>query len=213
MKESRETMTESRVIAISRAIGSGGEEIGRMVAKELGLRYADEEIIVQVAEKAGVSPETVAKAESTPALIERILDAMARTPPVTETMAIPPILEEPPVVYEGLIEQVVRETAAGGDVVIVGHGASMPLAGTPGLLRVLVTAPGPVRAARLARAQGMDDGKAQKAVKHSDGQRRSYLKRFYGVGDESPERYDIVVNTETMTLEAAARAIIAALAG
>jgi hypothetical protein len=41
-----------RVICISRSLGAGGEEIGRTVAKELGLRYADEEIITTAAEKA-----------------------------------------------------------------------------------------------------------------------------------------------------------------
>lgn len=206
-------MTHQRVIAISRALGAGGEEIGRMVAKDLGLRYADEEIIVAAAEKAGVSPEAIAKAESTGGLIERILEGMARTPPVTEGFAVPPIVEDPSSAYETLIEQVVRETAAAGEVVIVGHGASIPLAGTPGLLRVLITAPVASRSARLARAQGMDEGKAQKAIKHSDGQRRAYLKRFYGVGEESPDHYDIVLNTETVTLEGAARAIIAASTG
>jgi cytidylate kinase len=138
---------------------------------------------------------------------------MARTPPVTESMAIPPVLEEPAEALEGLIEQVVRETAAEGNVVIVGHGASIALAGTSGLLRVLVTAPAEARAERLARAQGMDAGKAQKAVKHSDGQRRAYLKRFYGVGEESPDHYDVVLNTDTVTLEGAARAIVAASTG
>jgi len=206
-------MTHQRVIAISRAIGAGGEEIGRMVAKQLGLRYADEEIIVAAAEKAGVSPEAVARAESTGSLIERILDGMARTPPVTEAMAIAPVIEEPASAYENLIEQVVRETAEGGNVVIVGHGASIPLAGTPGLLRVLITAPVSSRTTRLARAQGMDEGKAQKAIKHSDGQRRSYLKRFYGIGEESPDHYDVVLNTESVTLEGAARAIVAASTG
>jgi len=206
-------MTHQRVIAISRAIGAGGEEIGRMVAKQLGLRYADEEIIVAAAEKAGVSPEAVARAESTGSLIERILDGMARTPPVTEAMAIAPVIEEPASAYENLIEQVVRETAEGGNVVIVGHGASIPLAGTPGLLRVLITAPVSSRTTRLARAQGMDEGKAQKAIKHSDGQRRSYLKRFYGISEESPDHYDVVLNTESVTLEGAARAIVAASTG
>jgi cytidylate kinase len=184
-----------------------------MVAKELGLRYADEEIIVAAAEKAGVDPEAIAKAETTGGLIARILEGMARTPPVTEAMSIPPVIEEPADAYENLIEQVVRETAEAGNVVIVGHGASIPLAGTPGLLRVLITAPVPSRATRLARAQGMDEGKAQKAIKHSDGQRRSYLKRFYGIGEESPDHYDVVLNTESVTLEGAARAIVAASTG
>lgn len=38
------TETQRGVIAISRAFGAGGEEIGRMVAAQLGLRYADDEV-------------------------------------------------------------------------------------------------------------------------------------------------------------------------
>ncbi len=203
-------MKQQRVIAISRALGAGGEEIGRMVAAKMGLRYADEEIIVKAAEKAGVSPETIAKAESAPGLLDRILDSLAKTPMMAETMSLPPVVQEMPVAYEALIEQVVRETAAQGNVVIVGHGASIPLAGTSGLLRVLVTAPAEVRVSRLAQAQGTDVGKARKVISHSDGQRRAYLRRFYGVGEERADRYDLVVNTETMTLDAAARTIVSA---
>jgi cytidylate kinase len=204
------TETQRRVIAISRAIGAGGEEIGRMVAAQLGLRYADQEIIVKAAEKAGVSPETVAKAESSPGLVERILESLGNVPFTGETMAFSPVMVEAPVAYTGLIEQVLREAAAQGDVVIVGHGASIPLAGTNGLLRVLVTAPADTRMLRLAGAEGMDAGKARKAVKHSDDERRSYLRRFYDVDEERPDRYDLVVSTETMTFEAAARTIVSA---
>ncbi len=204
------TETQRRVIAISRAIGAGGEEIGRMVATQMGMRYADQEIIVKAAEKAGVSPETVAKAESSPGFIERILESLGRMPPTGESMVLSPVMIEAPVAYTDLIEHVVRETAAQGDVVIVGHGASIPLAGTSGLLRVLVTAPNETRIARLAEAEGMDAGKARKAVRHSDDERRSYLRRFYGVGEERPDRYDLVVSTECLPYEAAARTIVAA---
>jgi cytidylate kinase len=205
------TETQRRVIAISRAIGAGGEEIGRMVAAQLGLRYADNEVIAKAAEKAGVSPETVAKAESSPGLIERIVESLGKMPFTGETMAFsPPVLVEPPVAYTGLIEEVLREAAAQGDVVIVGHGASIPLAGTSGLLRVLVTAPAATRISRLAEVEGMDAGKARKAVKHSDDERRSYLRRFYNVDEERPDLYDLVVSTESVTYEAAARTIVAA---
>ena len=204
------TETQRRVIAISRAIGAGGEEIGRMVAAQMGLRYADQEIVVKAAEKAGVSPETVAKAESSPGLVERILESLGKMQFTGETMAFTPVLVEAPVAYTGLIEQVLREAAAQGDVVIVGHAASIPLAGTSGLLRVLVTAPAATRISRLAEAQGMDAGKAGKAVRHSDDERRSYLRRFYSVDEERPDRYDLVVSTECLSFEAAARTIIAA---
>jgi cytidylate kinase len=198
------------VIAISRAIGAGGEEIGRMVASQMGLRYADNEVIAKAAEKAGVSSETVAKAESSPGLVERILESLGKVPFTGETMAFTPVLVEEPVAYTGLIEQVLREAAAHGDVVIVGHGASIPLAGTSGLLRVLVTAPAATRISRLAEGEGMDAGKAGKAVRHSDDERRGYLRRFYNVDEERPDRYDLVVNTECLTYNDAARTIVTA---
>jgi cytidylate kinase len=203
-------MKQQRVIAISRALGAGGEEIGRIVAAKMGLRYADEEIIVKAAEKAGVSPQTVAKAESAPGLVSRILESLGKTPIMVDTVVMAPMAQETPAAYEPLIEQVVRETAAQGNVVIVGHGASIPLAGTSGLLRVLVTAPEEVRVKRLAQAQATDIGKARKVISHSDGQRRAYLRRFYDIDEERADRYDLVINTETMTFDDAARIIVSA---
>jgi cytidylate kinase len=202
--------TRRRVIAISRALGAGGEEVGRIVATQLGLRYADEEIIVKAAEKVGVSPGTITKAESTPGLIERIMESLGKMPMTGEALAFSPPVAEAPVVFTGLIEQVLRETAGQGDVVIVGHAASIPLAGTSGLLRVLVTAPADTRVSRLAQTKGMDEGKARKAIKRSDDERRSYLRRFYDVDEERPDHYDLVVNTECLPYEAAAHTIIAA---
>jgi hypothetical protein len=181
-----------------------------MVAAQLGLRYADNEVITKAAEKAGVSPETVAKAESSPGLVERILESLGKVPFTGEAMAFSPVLVEAPVAYTGLIEEVLRDAAAQGDVVIVGHAASIPLAGTSGLLRVLVTAPTDTRMSRLAGAKGMDASKARKAVKHSDDERRSYLRRFYSVDEERPDLYDLVVSTESVTYEAAAHTIVAA---
>jgi len=181
-----------------------------MVAAQLGLRYADNEVIARAAEKAGVSSETVAKAESSPGLVERILESLGKVPFTGETMAFTPVLVEAPVAYSGLIEQVLREAAAQGDVVIVGHAASIPLSGTSGLLRVLVMAPAETRVSRLAQAEGMVAGKARKALRHSDDERRSYLRRFYSVDEERPDHYDLVVSTESVTYEAAARTIVAA---
>jgi cytidylate kinase len=200
----------SRIISVSRSLGAGGEEVGRTVAKELGFRYADEEIIVEAAQKAGVSPETVAQAEHTPGLITRILESMARFPIDPESWSARAMLPPASPGYETLIVRVVQETAKEGDVVIVAHGASIPLAGTGGLLRVLVTGSPAARAERLGREAGMGEAQARKAVDESDRQRRGYLRRFYDLRQELPTHYDLVLNTDILTPPLAARLVVIA---
>ena len=48
-----------RIITISREFGSGGRFIGEEVAKKLGITYYDKDIIGQIAEQSGLSPEYI----------------------------------------------------------------------------------------------------------------------------------------------------------
>jgi cytidylate kinase len=199
---------DCKVISISRALAAGGEEIGRDVAARLGFRFVDDEIVSRAAEKAGVSPQTIEKVERMPPLIDRILRNMGSVP-VEHAAYIPAPSQHSPA-YETLIEQVIRQTAAQGDVVIVAHGASIPLAGTPGLLRVLITGSPESRTARLAASLGEPGRRAKKAIEHSDRERRDYLQRFYNIREEQPSHYDIVLNTDVLSFSTATEIVVAA---
>jgi cytidylate kinase len=107
---------------------------------------------------------------------------------------------------------VIKETAARGDVVIVAHAASQALAGRPGVLRVLVTAPDDVRARRLAEAEGVEARAGEKLVRESDAARAAYFKEFHGLSEESPTQYDLVVNTALLTVAETAQLVVAAAA-
>ena len=48
-----------RIITISREFGSGGRFIGEEIAKKLGIAYYDKNIIRQIEEKYGLSPEYI----------------------------------------------------------------------------------------------------------------------------------------------------------
>ena len=48
---------EKYVITIGRQYGSGGREIGRMVADTLGIKYYDKELLTEAAKSSGVSRE------------------------------------------------------------------------------------------------------------------------------------------------------------
>jgi cytidylate kinase len=199
-----------KVICISRQLAAGGEEVGRLVAQQLGFRYADGEIIVAAAEKAGVSPDTIAAAERPPGLIGRILESLGRTPVAYEGSAVPAEAHLMSPGYERLIEDVIREAAQEGNVVIVAHGASIPLAEAPGVLRVFVTASPNVRIERLVGEAGLDEAGARKAVEESDRQRREFLARFYQLREELPTHYDMVLNTDRMSPAAAAGLVVQA---
>lgn len=198
-----------RVVSISRSLAAGGEEVARLVANDLGFRLVDDEIITRAAEKAGVTPATIGKVERSPSLIERILKYMGTANVDPGFGAYVPPSVSTPESYEGLITSVIRETAAAGNVVILAHAASVPLAGTQGLLRVFVTGSRDARAARLA-ADGTEEANARKQVAESDEQRREYLQRFYDVSHESPAHYDLIINTDVITPATAAAIVTAA---
>ena len=48
-----------RIITISREFGSGGRFIGEEIAKKLGIAYYDKNIIYEIAETSGLSPEYI----------------------------------------------------------------------------------------------------------------------------------------------------------
>jgi cytidylate kinase len=200
-----------RVVCISHATGAGGEEVGRMVAETLGFPYVDDEIVAEAAASAGIGADEVAAEERRRSLVARLLDAMAWSGADAWTLGA-----GIPVVYgdeltsddlRALIRDAIRQTAERGDVVIVAHGASHHLGPGPGILRVLVTASADTRTARLAESHGLDDGDAARAVKESDAGRRDYLKRFYEIDEESPAHYDLVVNTDVLSIAQATRLI------
>ena len=197
-----------RVVCISHATGSGGEEVGRLVAARLGFLYVDDEIVARAAAKGGIGPDDVADEERRKSLVARVLEVMAlgsaelggsipaRTGEVLSSDDI-----------RALIREAIELAAAGGNAVIVAHAASHAVAHGAEALRVLVTASPTTRVARVGKALGLDEARAARAVKDSDAGRRDYLKRFYGVDEELPTHYDLVVSTDVLSIEQAAELV------
>ncbi len=202
------------VITVSRTLGAEGEELAGKLAEELGYRYVDTEVIRRAAEHAGVSETEIAAVEQHQRLLDRILNRLAAGaivagPPVEPLEFVASLTEH----YQKLIIEVVRETAAAGNVVLVAHGASVALGARPGVVRVLVTAPADLRAARVAAAEDIQLREAEKRVAESDAARAQFFKRFFKLDQELPTHYDLVINTESLGIEVAAQAIVAIARG
>jgi cytidylate kinase len=197
------------VICIAKIGGSQGEEVGRLVAERLGYRLVDEEIIARAAQKEGVSPEMLADVERRRSFLTRLLTELGRSGYGDLYMSTDLTVPTDDAL-RGRIREAITETAAEGSVVIVAHAASYALEGSGDVLRVFVTASPAVHAARLVPD---DDGKrGAKAVADDDAGRAQYLKRFYGVGQEQPADYDLVVSTDSLTAERVADLVVSAAA-
>jgi cytidylate kinase len=200
-----------KVVCISHATGAGGEEVGRLVAERLGFLYVDEEIVARAAAKGGLDASDVADEEQRKSFVARALQAFAQTGGEAWALgaAVPPRFPDD---WTGenvrsLIREVIEQTANRGSAVIVAHAASHAVARGRDALRVLVTGSPEVRARRLAQLGKLDDTRAARAVKESDAGRRDYLKRFYGLDEELPTQYDLVINTDVLPLARAAELV------
>ena len=88
-----------------------------------------------------------------------------------------------------------------------GYTASHAIGRSREALRVLVTASPDTRATRVCELKGLDETRARRVVKDEDSSRRDYLKRFYAVDQELPTHYDLVVNTDVLSVEQAAQLV------
>ena len=193
------------VVCISHESGAGGEEIGRLIAGRLGFLYVDEELIDRAAKLAGIDPEQVADEERRKPLLAGFLDYLeeGNSPAVIPRPARPEIPSE---AVRAFIRDAIREVAARGKVVIVAHAASYAVDIDRRPLRVLVIASRETRERRVAAAEGLEPTEASRLIKKLDAGRVDYLKRFYGVV-EHPISYDLVINTDSLSVEQAAALI------
>ena len=190
------------VICVSHATGAGGTDLGRLVAEKLGFRLVDEEIVTRAAENQNVTADDLADVERRKSLLSRILRevAIGAASGPAELFVTPYAVEPQPAKnsLRALIRQSINETADEGNVVIVSHAASYALVDRDNVLRVLVTASPETRVRRLADTNGLDEKQATKSIGAEDAGRADYLKRFYGVADELPTHYDLVINTDVI---------------
>jgi cytidylate kinase len=198
------------VICISGSDGSSAEEVAAAVGTALGFRVINEEITARAAAAAGVDRQAVEDVEQRKTARAKILDLLLSSSAASTGML--PLDSaagnQPSDELRRLIRSAIEDFVAAGNVVILAHAASQLLAGRDHVLRVLVTASTRTRSARLTDSLGIPTKKADALVKNGDAGRAEYLKRFYGVERELPTQYDVVINTDQLSPEQGAAAVV-----
>lgn len=158
-----------RIITISREFGSGGRFIGEEVAKKLGIAYYDKNIINDIAEKSGLSPEYVQKnAELSPkkGLFAYAFAGRDITGKSVEDM-----------VYEAQ-RKVILELAEKESCVIIGRNADYILKDRDDVLNVFIHGDTPEKIQRITRLYNVEEQKAVKMMVDID-KRRMANYNFY----------------------------------
>jgi cytidylate kinase len=215
------TECPDRIVTFTVRLGSQGNQTARLVANKLGFRYYDWEITAEAASRAGVPPNVVAASEQAQTFVERVLERLlltgvsdgeepvGRFSSLAMSSAISALGSRQ---YRQFVERVVLELAQRGNAVIVGHASQVLLAGQPGVFRVLVTGSQERRAQRVAAEEGRDLDDARKMVRESDYERKSFFKQTYAFDLLNADGYDLILNSDRLSPDAAATAVMVALA-
>ena len=197
------------LITISRQYGAGGSAVARLVADRLGWSVVDNEIVDQVAQRAGLSSAEAAQHdERAPSFVERLARTLAASSQefVLPEAGIPAELEESNMVR--MTEAVVKEAAAHGRVVLVGRAAPAVLARESGALHVKLVAPRAFRIGVVMERNGTDAKTAERTMDDTDAQRTRYNKEYYHRDWNDPVHYHMVLNTGLLGFEGAAELIV-----
>lgn len=186
-------------MAISRLPHCGATAVGRRVSEALGYGFFGREIIEQIARERGIQERLVE------GLDERVRSAIDRY--VTDAFRRRSFDESH---YLRDVTRIITALGEGGGAVVLGRGAPYILPPARAL-RILLVAPAAQRAARLAEATGVSPEEAAARLAEEDEERRGFLLQQFGVKQEDPLLYDLVLNTASLSTEAAAAIVVETL--
>ncbi len=205
------TVGQMRAVTISREYGSGGGEIAARLAQKLGWQLIDHEIVVRVAKEWQVHESVVAEqdeiGEST---LSRILSSLRMFQPIS-SVDVPVLPETDAQDYQASLRRVVMSAVEAGRVVIVGRGSQKLLADRRDTLHARIVASLEGRIAYVMEREGLDRNAARARIQLKDRDRARFLESVYHQSPATAELYDLVVNTDTLSLDDAVTLIAQAL--
>lgn len=167
------------IVTISRKLGSLGDVIAKLAARNLGYRLVSREELHDLARDCDAEFKQACSMyeteESSAGLWERLF------------------YKDPS--HASLFEALNYELASQGNIVILGRGAQVVLGGNPGVFRVRVVAPAELRIERLAARLNLPVQEAADFMHRHDRQRRSMIEEMFQKDLNDWSLYDLVLNT------------------
>jgi len=185
-------------VTISRMEGARGSAIASNLREQLDWPLYNRQLLEKIAEEAHLRTELLDSVdEQHVSWIIECLEAFSGEIPISEK-------------YIKYLPKVIASLGAKGESIIVGRGANflLPLEST---LRVRLVAPRADRVAHFAREAGISEREAGKQVDSIERHRAEFIKDHFHCNAETPELYDVVINTSRFSDDQCSRLIQNAL--
>ncbi len=171
------------ILAISYEFGSGAEEIGRAVEKQLSYEYIALGRVLDEAKQTGKKWErfSIEYGEGSPNIWERYDWSFMG--------------------FMALVQSIILGHALRDNVVIMTRGANYLLRGIPHALRIRVVAPVEKRIVRVMSKEDISHDTARLLVRQADWEIASVIRQLYGKKWDDPEAYEIKFDTSARPME------------
>ena len=187
-----------QIITMEREFASGGNEIGRRVAKKLGIELYDRNIVVEAAKRLEIPPIYIGDLEETaPGSIIFNLSKTAIGGSRKDNPNLP-LSEKLFLEEKKIIEEIVEKQ----DCVIVGRCASFILKDRSDCLKVFVHADKNYRIRRAVETEKLAESDAEDFLRKSDKRRSSFYNTHTGWKWGDMTKFDLCLNSGSMGLDA-----------
>lgn len=165
------------VINIGRQLGSGGRDIGRLIAGRLGISIYDKELINMAARESGLCAELFEKADEKEAKgVLSTLIGYLRSPFAGDDAGGTNVLSNDTLFK--IQSDVIRDVAARESCVFVGRCADYILRDDPRCVNVFISADEDDRVRRLCRRHGCTEAEARSMMERVDARRADYYNYY-----------------------------------
>lgn len=191
-----------KVITIGRQFGSGGHDIGKLVAEKLGYAFYDKKLVEIAAKNSNISDDAVANIDekATSSLLYSLVSGSYSIRGMNGSLYYEMPLNDKLFIAQS---DVIKNVAAKENSVIVGRCADYVLDGADDieLINVFIYAPMDNRIDRISRLHGLTEKQAKDKITKSDKQRKTYYNYYSNREWGKMTNYDLCINSGKAGIE------------
>lgn len=196
-------MKGNRIITIGREYGSGGREIGKQLAKALGVKFYDNELLDLAAKKSGLSKEVIKKADETATnsfLYSIATGAYLYGNQLASSFELP--INDKLFIAQS---EVIKQIAAKESAVIVGRCADYILRDHPNCVNIFIHATLEERIKRAVSTYHVPNEKVELKLKKIDKTRATYYNFYTNEKWGIAKNYHLTIDSGLLGIEGTAQ--------